>query len=132
MIKRAQTTLVGLRVRMREPLRKKLEVAAKKRGVSLNAELVTRLEQSFQINSFEQVAEAQRAEIRRWAKIAERYEAFQQSVRRIDWEKMVGMWEKLEPSFKSQVVLSSTTMRSSNSDRLEKSDERQHHPTRKK
>src|SRR5689334_15428001 len=60
MTKRPQTALVGLRVRMREPLRKRLEVAAKKRGVSLNAELIARLEQSFQIESFEEVAEAQR------------------------------------------------------------------------
>ena len=57
---------------MREPLRKRLEVAAKKRGVSLNAELISRLEHSFQIESFEEVAEAQRAEIKRWA---ERWEA---------------------------------------------------------
>ena len=47
MTARKQSAIVGLRVRMREPLRKKLEVAAKKRGVSLNAELVHRLEESF-------------------------------------------------------------------------------------
>jgi hypothetical protein len=44
---RKPTAIVGLKVRLREPLRKKLEVAAKKRGVSLNAELVSRLEESF-------------------------------------------------------------------------------------
>jgi len=47
MVKRAQTAIVGLKVRLREPLRKKLEVAAKKKGVSLNAELVVRLDESF-------------------------------------------------------------------------------------
>ena len=47
MVKRAQTAIVGLKVRLREPLRKKLEVAAKRKGVSLNAELVARLEESF-------------------------------------------------------------------------------------
>jgi Arc-like DNA binding domain len=47
MVKRAQTAIVGLKVRLREPLRKKLEVAAKKKGVSLNAELIARLEESF-------------------------------------------------------------------------------------
>ena len=47
MIKRPQTAIAGLKVRLREPLRKKLEVAAKKKGVSLNAELVGRLEESF-------------------------------------------------------------------------------------
>jgi len=47
MAARKQTAIVGLKVRLREPLRKKLEVAAKKKGVSLNAELVGRLEESF-------------------------------------------------------------------------------------
>jgi hypothetical protein len=47
MAARKQTAVVGLKVRLREPLRKKLEVAAKKKGVSLNAELVARLEESF-------------------------------------------------------------------------------------
>jgi ABC-type lipopolysaccharide export system ATPase subunit len=55
MIARKQSALVGLRVRFREPLRKKLEVAAKKRGVSLNAELVDRLERSFSAEAVEQV-----------------------------------------------------------------------------
>jgi hypothetical protein len=55
MIARKQSALVGLRVRFREPLRKKLEVAAKKRGVSLNAELVDRLERSFLAEAVEQV-----------------------------------------------------------------------------
>jgi predicted HicB family RNase H-like nuclease len=44
---RKQSATVGLRVRFREPLRKKLELAAKKKGVSLNAELIERLEKSF-------------------------------------------------------------------------------------
>jgi Arc-like DNA binding dprotein len=47
MAERKPTAIVGLKVRLREPLRKKLEVAAKKKGVSLNAELVARLEESF-------------------------------------------------------------------------------------
>ena len=47
MTARKQTAIVGLKVRLREPLRKKLETAAKKKGVSLNAELVARLEESF-------------------------------------------------------------------------------------
>ena len=47
MAARKPTAIVGLKVRLREPLRKKLEVAAKKKGVSLNAELVARLEKSF-------------------------------------------------------------------------------------
>ena len=55
MTARKQTAIVGLKVRLREPLRKKLEVAAKKRGVSLNAELVDRLERSFSAESAKQV-----------------------------------------------------------------------------
>jgi non-homologous end joining protein Ku len=53
MVKRSKTALVGLRVRLREPLRKKLETAAKQRGVSLNAELVDRLEASFSAQAVE-------------------------------------------------------------------------------
>jgi hypothetical protein len=48
MTKRHRTDIVGLLVRMREPLRKKIEQAAKSRGVSMNSEVVARLEQSFQ------------------------------------------------------------------------------------
>ena len=51
MAARKQTAIVGLKVRLREPLRKKLEVAAKKKGVSLNAELVSRLEESFLVET---------------------------------------------------------------------------------
>ena len=45
---RAKSATVDLKVRMKEPLRAKIEVAAKERGVSLNAETVARLEQTFQ------------------------------------------------------------------------------------
>jgi hypothetical protein len=47
--KREPTDLVQLKVRMREPLRARLEKAAKLRGESLNAETVRRLEHSFDI-----------------------------------------------------------------------------------
>ena len=46
---RPKTAIVGIKLRMREPLRKKLEVAAKARGVSLNAEAVARLERTFEM-----------------------------------------------------------------------------------
>ena len=52
MPRRPQTALVNLKIRMKEPLRKKLEVAAKGRGVSLNAEAVARLERSFERESW--------------------------------------------------------------------------------
>jgi hypothetical protein len=63
-------------------------------GIFFNAELIARLEQSFQIASFEEVAEAQRAEIKRWA---ERWEAsekrFAESGR---WDKIAALWEHFE------------------------------------
>ena len=44
---RAKSATVDLKVRMKEPLRAKIEAAARARGVSLNAEAVDRLEWSF-------------------------------------------------------------------------------------
>ena len=46
-MRRAKSATVDLKARMKEPLRAKLEVAAKTRGVSLNFEMVSRLESSF-------------------------------------------------------------------------------------
>jgi hypothetical protein len=67
-------------------------------GIFFNAELIARLEQSFQIASFEEVAEAQRAEIKRWA---ERWEAsekrFAESGR---WAKIAATWEHFEERFR--------------------------------
>ena len=48
MIKRSRSDTVQLKARMKEPLRAKLEGAAAAKGISLNAEMVHRLEQSFQ------------------------------------------------------------------------------------
>jgi hypothetical protein len=45
--KRDESATVDLKVRMKEPLRASLEEAARRRGVSMNAEAVQRLEQSF-------------------------------------------------------------------------------------
>ncbi len=45
---RKKTATVDLKVRMKEPLRAQIERAAKDRGVSLNAEVVERLNLSFQ------------------------------------------------------------------------------------
>jgi hypothetical protein len=47
MAKRSATATAELKVRLREPLRAKVERAAKKHRVSMNAEIVTRLENSF-------------------------------------------------------------------------------------
>jgi hypothetical protein len=50
MAKRDPKALVQLKVRMREPLRARLEEEASLRGVSINAEVVDRLEHTFQRN----------------------------------------------------------------------------------
>jgi hypothetical protein len=46
MTKRPRTAIVQIGLRLPEPLRAHLEKAAKERGVSINAEIVTRLEHS--------------------------------------------------------------------------------------
>lgn len=46
--KRKQSATIDLKVRMKEPLRAALEQASRKRGISMNAEAVSRLERSFQ------------------------------------------------------------------------------------
>ena len=46
-MKRKRSDKVQLKVRLKEPLRAKIEAAAKRSGVSLNAETVQRLEQTF-------------------------------------------------------------------------------------
>lgn len=47
MPKRAKSAVAQLKVRLREPMRARLEKSAKQRGISLNAEIANRLEQSF-------------------------------------------------------------------------------------
>lgn len=46
MVPRKKSATVQLKVRMKEPLRAKIEKAAKSKGVSINAEIVDRLQQS--------------------------------------------------------------------------------------
>jgi hypothetical protein len=144
MVKRPQTALVGLRVRMREPLRKQLEVAAKKRGVSLNAELVSRLERSFQIDSFEEVVEAQRAEIKRWAEIREASNkgfvesgmSWGQVKQLVEFMSREGMnWAEAKRLVQLMWERSAkpTTLPSASSvETWSRTNERQHHETRKK
>ena len=47
MARRPKTALVQLKIRMREPLRARLQKAAKASGISINREVVDRLERSF-------------------------------------------------------------------------------------
>jgi predicted HicB family RNase H-like nuclease len=47
-MKREKSATIQLKMRMKEPLRARLEESARDRGVSLNAEGVSRLERSFQ------------------------------------------------------------------------------------
>lgn len=53
MAERKKTAIVNLRVRTKEPLRAQIEKAARKRGVSMNAETVARLEASFRDDDIE-------------------------------------------------------------------------------
>ena len=46
-VKRDRTAVADVKTRLREPLRARLERAAKHRGVSMNSEIVDRLERSF-------------------------------------------------------------------------------------
>src|ERR1700674_1254231 len=48
MAKRSKTAVANLKVRLRESLRSKIERAAKSRGVSMNAEMVDRIDESFE------------------------------------------------------------------------------------
>jgi Arc-like DNA binding dprotein len=48
MAKRSDKALVAVTLRIREHLRKQLQEAAKKKGVSLNSEMAFRLEQTFE------------------------------------------------------------------------------------
>jgi Arc-like DNA binding domain len=45
---RDEATPVQIKLRMKEPLRAMLEESARERGISMNAELVRRLERSFE------------------------------------------------------------------------------------
>jgi hypothetical protein len=45
--RRKQTATVDIKIRMREPLRASIEREAKRRGVSMNAEMVDRLQRTF-------------------------------------------------------------------------------------
>jgi hypothetical protein len=44
---RKKSETIGLNVRMKEPLRRKIETASKSNGVSMNSELVRRVEETF-------------------------------------------------------------------------------------
>lgn len=45
--RRKQSATVDIKIRMKEPLRAEIERAAKRRGVSMNTEMVDRLEQAY-------------------------------------------------------------------------------------
>lgn len=50
MAKRAKTDIADVGLRLREALRAQIERAARQRGVSMNAEIVSRLEDSFRVD----------------------------------------------------------------------------------
>jgi hypothetical protein len=57
MAKRKKTDIVGLMVRLRESLRKQIETAAARNEVSLNGEIIARLEKSFREDVSQNMAE---------------------------------------------------------------------------
>jgi hypothetical protein len=139
MVKRPQTAIVGLKVRMREPLRKLLEVAAKKRGVSLNAELVHRVNQSFVSESFKQIADqtfthASEMEKRASELLDQSKEYDAQAQQRLaDSDFILAQIKKLLKAWGADLAKYETIIM----DPIEEGgrtgkDERQHHPTRKK
>lgn len=48
MVKRSKAATIQLKVRMKEPMRAKIERAAEYRGISMSAEIVSRLEDTFE------------------------------------------------------------------------------------
>jgi hypothetical protein len=62
---RDQAATVQLKVRMKEPLRAMLDEVSARRGVSMNAEMVRRLEQSFRLEHALERAEQEREEAER-------------------------------------------------------------------
>ena len=59
MAKHSRSDTIQLKVRMKEPLRAAIEASAKKRGISLNAETVRRIEASFEAERRESLIAAE-------------------------------------------------------------------------
>jgi hypothetical protein len=79
MVTRDPTAAVQLKFRVREGLRAKLEAAAKEHGLTLNAEITMRLEQSFELDALKRELEVERAHLRRtsdecFARVAEAHQ----------------------------------------------------------
>lgn len=70
MARRASDT-AQLKLRIREDLRRRLEQAAKKRGVSLNFEMTSRLTDSFALRKIDEVASNLESGFGRFARVME-------------------------------------------------------------
>jgi flagellar motility protein MotE (MotC chaperone) len=75
MAERDPTATVQLKFRVRESLRGELEAAAKRHGMTLNAEIVRRLEDSFQLDEKLRALDADRDRMREGLQISERHRA---------------------------------------------------------
>jgi flagellar motility protein MotE (MotC chaperone) len=75
MAERDPTATVQLKFRVRESLRGELEAAAKQHGMTLNAEIVRRLEDSFQLDEKLRALDADRDRMREGLEISERHRA---------------------------------------------------------
>jgi hypothetical protein len=66
-------TIVQVKLRIREHLRRRLEVAAKKRGVAVNYEMMSRLERSFELESIGALADVAHDMRLNWLRFSERF-----------------------------------------------------------
>jgi hypothetical protein len=118
MIKRKKTDYVQFKIRLRESLRKQLEDAARVKDVSLNSEMVSRLEESFTRASMQDERNKMRATVRdeveklteklteTWVEIASRTAV--QSMRKIESESPPPVPEAT-PSFNERQRLEALT-----------------------
>jgi hypothetical protein len=70
-------TIVQVKLRIREHLRRRLEVAAKKRGVAVNYEMMSRLERSFELESIHALEGIANEMQLNWLRFAERFMGLQ-------------------------------------------------------
>lgn len=73
MPRRKDTDTVQVGLRVKESLRAALDQAAEKHGISMNAEIVLRLEQSFELDALKRELDAERDRIRSDLKTIEKH-----------------------------------------------------------
>jgi hypothetical protein len=124
---------------MREPLRKNLERAAAKKGVSMNAELVDRLERSFHIDQleFESKIFSENAK-KRWLQSEQNLIEAQKHSSDSNFifaqiKELLEEWRDDRAALikASELIEKAERLRSRRDQLKDSQNERQHHPTRK-